>query len=349
MSRNAELVKGRINKKYKHSLSFSGLDLAEEKYSIISDLPDIESKPSSKPLPAGQKAAELYQDAAGILNEVILAIQGGQLQLKLDDLQKIITRMIASLQVSDELLIKSLYSGNDAHSLTFHMLNVSILSLKLGLGLNFSEMELIKLGLAAIMHDIGKLKVSQDILEAPRRLSPKEFTELKKHSTYGYNIIGNWNEEYLWMAEIVLNIHEREDGSGYPSGRSNSEIHQYAKIIGLVDIYEALTHDRSYRKRLLHFEATRMIIAEHKTGFPKFLLKAFIQQLSAYPVNSYVKLNSSEIAQVIRTNPLSPLRPVIKVVYDSQGVGLPTPKLVNLEKNSLLYIISSLPIENFEL
>jgi HD-GYP domain-containing protein (c-di-GMP phosphodiesterase class II) len=139
-----------------------------------------------------------------------------------------------------------------------------------------------------------------------------------------------------------LQEHEREKGQGYPQGLTGDKIHPYAKIIGLADIFDALTHPRSYRKMLPPFEAVRTIIRIRAEEFSPAIIKVMVEQLSFFPAQSWVQLNSGEIGRVEHINRQSPLRPVVSIRYDSQREALPSPKMVNLEKDEVLYIVKSL-------
>jgi HD-GYP domain-containing protein (c-di-GMP phosphodiesterase class II) len=338
MPKNADLVREWRPRTRTHKtagVSFKDLGLLDGELSSGISFRDFQEQERR-----AKRAAGLYQKAEKVLSD-FLATPGPEIKTKLPYLEKIVEQFIDSIKTGNELLLKSLYQEENVYDLVSHMLNVSILAIKLGIGLKLPEEELLKVGLAAILEDIGMQEVPPHLLYVSRRLSPGEYEEVKKHSLYGYKIIRNWGENFFWLAETILHIHERENGNGYPYGHINGKIHGHAKIIGLVDVYEALTHNRPYRKRLLHFDAIKHIIDAEKSSFPKLILKTLIQQLSTYPVNSYVKLNSGEIAQVLEVNPLSPLCPVIKIIYNSHRGKMNTGKIVNLTKTSLLYIVGS--------
>ncbi|MBI5788249.1 MAG: HD domain-containing protein [Candidatus Schekmanbacteria bacterium] len=340
MARNIDLIKEPNKRKYNMLFNeFISMDYSHPAISAAREKPAI----------AYSDANVIYNKAVKVIEDISPQVENdfAKVDLKIHDTKDIITSIVNSLQSCDCLLPLSLHSTEKKHNLACHMVNVSILSIKVAMGINLPPDDLVKIGLAAVFHDLGKLKVPQQIINAPHKVSPEEYEEIKKHSVYGYNIISSWRNEYNKLAEIVLNVHEREDGSGYPNGYCKGKIHQHSQIIGIVDVYEALTHHRPHRARVLHFEAMRLILTEYKAAFPKCLLKTLLQQLSAYPLGSFVKLNSTEIAQVIQTNSLSPLRPVVKIVCDSQGKRPANPQIYNLAENSLLFVISSLFEENF--
>jgi HD-GYP domain-containing protein (c-di-GMP phosphodiesterase class II) len=166
---------------------------------------------------------------------------------------------------------------------------------------------------------------------------------IKKHPQFGYEIVLNsLGEKYKWLAEVVSQEQEREGGQGYPRGLLGNEIHEYAKVIGIVDVYEALSHPRPQRKRFLPYEATKVIVNSSKNMFPQKLIRALLTKLSCFPTGSYVVLNSKAIGRVVETNEAYPLRPVIEMLYDSMGKKLTEKKVVKLQDTPLLYITDSM-------
>ena len=140
-----------------------------------------------------------------------------------------------------------------------------------------------------------------------------------------------------------MQVHERADGSGYPRGLKGEEIHDYASIIGLVDIYSAMIKDRPYRDRIEQNRAVRDIIASTIKGkFPVKIVKVFLNQISFFPLGSYVKLNDRSVGRVTDTDPGFPLRPTVEIIYDSLGGKLQKPRIVDLSQQILLYITGSI-------
>jgi HD-GYP domain-containing protein (c-di-GMP phosphodiesterase class II) len=218
------------------------------------------------------------------------------------------------------------------------MVNVAILAVKIGQGIGYGEEDLQRLALVSCLHDVGMLIVPQNILEKPGRLDPDEVALIRQHPEKGFQMLQTLGPALDWVATVALHEHEREDGSGYPQGLKGDEIHEYAKIVGLADLYEALTHSRPYQKTRISFDAVKEIMSVDRSRFPNRILRGLIQGLSTFPVGSLVRLNSKEIARVVATNPTFPLRPVVEILKDSRGEWLPSPRRVDLAQNSLLYI-----------
>lgn len=263
----------------------------------------------------------------------------------LEDGLKVISEIVEDSEMVECLYTKTLAYEDPSDVLVYHSINVFIYSIKVGFGLKYSKHQLIELGLAAMLHDIGMTKIPEEIIKKSSSLSAEELEILKEHPLYGHEILYNLGKEYGWLAEVALQEHEREQGQGYPKGLKGDEIHEYAKIIGIADVYEALTHPRPHRRKALPHEA----IEELKTSFSHKILKAFLIQLTMYPPGCYVKLNSNIIGRVIAVNSNSPLRPKIEAICDSDGKTLEAGRIINLSEEPLLYITNCLHEEDLQL
>lgn len=259
----------------------------------------------------------------------------------IEDFENLATSMRSFL--ADEELVDVMYSTamtskEYPDNLSTHSVNCSIYGVMLGRGMGFSVQKLEELALSLLVHDVGMVFLPQELMEKTGKLSSSEFRELRKHPIHGYQYLKESYPNMPYLALTAYHDHEREDGSGYPQGISGSEIFEYAKISGAVDSFEALTHERPTRKKMLPFEAIQNILKSDKKKFSKPTLKALIRCLSLFPKYSYVKLNTNAIAQVIGVDPKFPLRPSLKILIDSSGDKITEERIVDLQQNSLLYI-----------
>jgi HD-GYP domain-containing protein (c-di-GMP phosphodiesterase class II) len=211
----------------------------------------------------------------------------------------------------------------------------------MGSHLGIAASGLVQLGAAALLHDIGTVRVPDGIFFKPSALTADELRELRQRTLFTQQILSQLEKQYAYLSEIAIQVYERIDGSGYPSGLKGGDIHEYAKIIGLVDVYEALIHSRPHRDRFLHFPAIKEILRSGKHAFDKRLLKALISVVSLFPVSGCVRLNSGAIGRVLEADPKYPLRPKVKIMYDSQERPVPTERIVNLRENVLLFIVDT--------
>ena len=194
-----------------------------------------------------------------------------------------------------------------------HSINVAILSITIGIGMGFKKKELQQLGLSAILHDLGKLKIPKEILNKPSKLTKEEYEEVKKHSRLGYDLIKqNYNIKAVSKVG-VLSHHENEDGTGYPQGLKSAKIHKFAKIIHVADVYDALTHKRVYKDAYSALEAIEYIMANTNIMFDEKVVEVFLKYIIVYPVGSYVLLSNNEKAIVLENNRHMPLRPIVRL------------------------------------
>ena len=230
----------------------------------------------------------------------------------------------------------------------YHTINVLILSTLIGVSLGHSKKELINLGIASLLHDIGMNSVSKEIIFKRGKLTKEEMEEIKKHPIYAKEKL----EKISGLAEDIIKAiyseHERANGQGYPEGLTDEKIHEWAKIIGISDTFEAMTHSRPYREKgKTPFQAISEIIERDGTQFSKHILKNFIREITLYPVGCWVKLNNGEIGKVIRVNPDFPNKPEVEIYFNKDGKRRYTTKKVDLSQNSLYFITEVL--ENSEL
>ncbi len=259
-----------------------------------------------------------------------------------------IETLIVSMRafLSKEELIDIMYStamttDKYPYNIPTHSVNCTIYSIMIGKGLAYSPQKLEELALSVLIHDVGMALLPSELMEREGRLSQNDFTEMKKHPDYGYKYLKESYPDMPYLATTAYHEHEREDGSGYNQGLTGNDIFEYAKICGAVDIFEALTHGRPYRKKMLPFEAIQSILQRDKRKFSKPILKVLIRCLSLFPKYSYVKLNTNAIAQVVDLDEKFPLRPTLKILLDSKGEKIIEEQIVDLKQNSLLYITGS--------
>lgn len=184
--------------------------------------------------------------------------------------------------------------------LFFHSVNVAILSLLMGMELGLGTDDLQNLGLAAILHDIGKMFVNSEILHKPTSLAPDEYKEVKQHVKLGYNFLKATFEIPAQVYVAVLQHHERYDGKGYPNELGGDNIHLFGRIIAVTDVYDALTANRPYRKPIPASKALDYIVSGNGTLFDRRLTNIFVRKVAHYPVGTYVRLNSGHSGIVFK-------------------------------------------------
>ncbi|TYQ15567.1 UNVERIFIED_CONTAM: putative nucleotidyltransferase with HDIG domain [Acetivibrio alkalicellulosi] len=194
-----------------------------------------------------------------------------------------------------------------------HCINVSLLSMLIGKWLKYSSEKIQTLVQAALLHDIGKIKVPLEILNKPGKLTNYEYEEIKKHAVYGYRMIEKESGISKDVCLAVLMHHEREDGSGYPTGAKGDKIHEFAKIISVADIFDAMTSNRVYRERESPFEVFEMMEEKTLGELDVKAVSAFLNNIASYYIGDYVKLNSGDTGEIIYINQRHVSKPIVKV------------------------------------
>ncbi|MCM8709772.1 HD-GYP domain-containing protein [Clostridium sp. SYSU_GA19001] len=200
-----------------------------------------------------------------------------------------------------------------------HSVNVAVLSLVLGLQLQLNKYELYSLCLGGLIHDIGKALIPKEIIQKYDKLTEKEYSIAMEHAKKGYDYLKGSPDISAPARIIALQHHERINGQGYPDGRKGNDINKLAKIVGIADVYDALTSDRPQRRALSPNEALEFIMASGGTLFDYDMVLAFSKSVVPYPEGTLVKLTNGDLAVVEENHPNFPLRPKIRIVRTADG------------------------------
>ncbi|GAB2723199.1 HD-GYP domain-containing protein [Paenibacillus thermoaerophilus] len=236
------------------------------------------------------------------------------------------------------------------HYLYHHSLNVCIYTTMLGIVHGYSKEELLTIGLGALLHDIGKVHISPELLQKPGKLSESEYELVKKHAEDGYLMLKDEPNIPLLSAHCALQHHERLDGSGYPRGLVGDEIHEYAQWIGIVDSYDAMTSYRSYRLALLPHQALEVLYTGAGTLYDTNKVMQFRDRVAIYPIGATVRLNTGEVGVVVDLNSAFAHRPIVRILQDPDGVELDVPYEVDLSKklNVLVTSVNEVQVRDTE-
>ncbi|HKP00865.1 MAG TPA: HD-GYP domain-containing protein [Nitrospiraceae bacterium] len=279
-----------------------------------------------------------YRLAQEQLTGVALAVQQ-QEPLNMEALSALATGIAEAVKKNDQLLVQAM-SGLEGPPLITNLVNVGILATKVGAGLGYHGKELERLTFAGLLHDIGLFAVPQSVITKSGRLTMEERALIERHPELGYQTIQKAGEKYDWLAQVVSQAHERWNGQGYPKKLKGRQVSEFAQIIGVVDIFDALVSPRGYRRRFLPHEAVRELLAVERTAFPREIVKALVQQLSAYPLGTSVRLSTGEVGSVMRINMHYPLRPV--VLIEGDAVAGQEGRQIDLRLTPLVSIVETL-------
>ena len=280
-----------------------------------------------------------YRDAEAELTLVASAIQS-QRTIQLDRLEALAASLVASLKRSDELIVMALSSPSGSPLLT-NLVNVAVVSTKVGMGLGYYGRELERLALAGLLHDIGLFAVPQSLVTKAGRLTADERTLIEQHPELGFEAIKRSGPDYTWLAELIRQAHERTNGLGYPNRLKGRQISEMALIIGVSDVFDAMISERPYRPRLFPHEAIKELLVAERATFPREMTKALVEQLSVYPLGTTVRLTTGETGIVVGVNVQYPLRPIVEV-DESGEAGHVESRHINLSLTPLVSIIEAL-------
>ena len=231
-----------------------------------------------------------------------------------DQLYELCSNVLNSIE-KPQLLFEYLYHikcKNVENSVVIHSLNVALLCHIFGKWLRLSDMELKELTLSGLLHDVGKFDIDSKILNKPGKLTKSEFEIIKSHPLYGFNKFKNTNLTYgIKMA--ILQHHEKLDGSGYPFGFHKEQIHDFANIVAIVDMYEAMTCDRTYHKRMPPFIVLDIFEKDGFDVLDSHYLSVFLENVALLYIGKTVILNNGESGKIVFINRKTPSRPLVQV------------------------------------
>ena len=293
--------------------------------------PEYPSEPGAE-----KNAAELYH---ALMSEVQLvfdvATKGEKPDLSV--LTDAVKDIYDSLKKDDSMLTETVRQRENTYSWALRAANTTILAIRLGLEVSYDERNSLGLGLCALFHDIGMQTIPEEVLSS-RSLTPQQMKLIRTHPLESKKIVENFGGEFAWIGNVVIQVHEKYDGSGYPNSLRGEQIHPFAQIIGLTDTYEGMTHPRGDRGAHITYNALSQIVDLRNQEYDPRLIKALIHIVSIFPLGSLVKLNNGSIGRVIQTNKLQSARPLIEILIDTQGNRLHKSEFTNLAEEPMLFI-----------
>lgn len=247
--------------------------------------------------------------------------------------------------ILDDLLLNKQMIGHlssiSSHSpsLYHHSVNVAVLATAVGMSLGYNRQRLMDLGIGAMLHDMGKLNLPEEMLQKEERWTDEEKEIAKQHTMHGFNMLRKQHDISLLSAHVCLQHHERLDGSGYPQGLQGKQIHEYAQIVGIADVYDSLTSPRPWRKRYMPQDALEYLLGSGGHLFEHQLVNAFIKHIAVFPIGSSVVLNTGEVGVVSRVDPDYSHRPTVRIIKDGRGNDIHPPFDLNLKASIKLFIV----------
>lgn len=254
----------------------------------------------------------IFESISASVDEILFSLKFTS-QPKLNNIREVSKNIVSNITDYTNAL-KSISNEREVDEyLVRHSVNVSVLSSMMGKWLNFSQKDITLLTYASLLHDIGKTKLPQKILNKTSKLTKDEFDIVKKHPIIAYEIIKKIPYMDSSVSLAVLMHHERIDGSGYPLGLRSSNISNFGKIVGIADMYDAMTSNKVYAKKVSAFKALDIMQKEHIDKLDPVYLNVFIQRISDYFTGEMVKLNNNSIGKIIKMDLNNISKPLILV------------------------------------
>ena len=310
---------------------------------VIIDVDKGKNSPLSRPLPSDvsqlkpnksaeeerKNAQKVYKEAVGLVSNLLKDVKlGNPIDVTpIESLAEDINNSVLNNQ--NALLCLSQIREKDQYLLE-HSINVGLLMGVFGRHLGYSGSELHQMVTGGLLHDIGKIRVPNQVLNKPGKLTDDEWQEMQNHVVYGVDVLKKSPGVTPIMLDICHMHHERLDGSGYPENLTTADISHYGRIAAIVDVYDAITADRCYHKGKSPGQAIKILLTLANSHLDKSLLFEFLKCMSVYPVGTAVELSNGRAGVVIETDNDNPTLPKVKTFYNMRHKNYEDPKIINL-------------------
>jgi len=279
-----------------------------------------------------QSASVIHQKARTITRDFMDDVRLGQ-GIDIVQVKQSVSECVSSIiRNPDVLMWMSKIRAKDAYT-SEHSLNVGLLAISFGRHLGLAEEELNHLGFAAMLHDVGKMRIPDEVLNKKGQLTDDEFKLMKSHAQIGRDILLSHKDIYHGATDVAFGHHEALDGSGYPRKLKASGISAFTRMVTLCDIYDAVTSDRVYKKGQSSLKALKILHDNKGSKFDDRLVTEFISCIGLYPPGSVVELVNGKVGIVISTNYRNRHLPKVLVVRDENKMPQPE-KVLNLEQSA---------------
>lgn len=277
------------------------------------------------------RSQKVHGEANKIIHSLMQDVRLGK-QIELEQVDPIVGRMSESILRNQDALL-SLCRIKQKDNYTFlHSVSIGALMMSFARAVNLSPEEMRLVGIGGMLHDIGKMKVPDEILNKPGKLTDEEFDIMRSHVVYSRDILSDTPGIAQASLDVAAQHHERFDGSGYPLKLKGPEMSIYGQMASIVDVYDAITSDRCYHKGMEPTVALRKMFEWSKFHFNPELVHTFVRSIGIYPVGTLVMLESSRIGIVIEQREASLAQPLVRVVFNAKKDFYIKPEDVDLSK-----------------
>lgn len=278
-----------------------------------------------------QRARKLHGEANRIVKGIITDIRLGQ-QIEMEKVEPLVENMVDSIfRHQDALIPLARLKTHDEYTFQ-HSVSVCALMVAFARGLKLPRDIIKEIAIGALLHDVGKAKVPDSILNKPAKLTDAEFAKMKSHVVQSIIILQNTPGISQIALDVAGQHHERFDGTGYPNKLKGEEISLYGQMGAIVDVYDAITSDRVYHKGMPPTEALKKLLEWSKFHFNPEMVQTFIRTLGIYPSGSLVRLGNNRLGIVLEQNADKMLQPKVKVFYHAEKQHYLPPEEIDLAR-----------------
>jgi len=282
--------------------------------------------------PRAGASRQLYDEAKAAVERVLAAVARDEVP-DLSETRLIAERIHTSL-LHDNVLVNRSLEPHTPYDLPGHSTNVGVIAGKLALGMALPSEDIVRAIQAGLVHDLGMARLPSALLANPGKFTEGERQELRTHPQLGAEILEPLGPRYEWLQRVVLQEHERRQGQGYPLGLKGGAIDPLARLVSVADVFEALSHPRTYRSPNTALEALEQVASMGSEWFDPGVVAALVNEISAFPLDAFVQLTTGEIARVLATNPDNLFRPQVEVLWDPDWKRIDPPQMLDLSKRA---------------
>jgi len=233
-------------------------------------------------------------------------------------------------------------AAKDADYLVHHTMSTTIIAVVIGDTMQFSEQWLMELGIAALLHEVGMLRLPPESYLGKRPLTPEERKLIYIHPIIGYNFLKSFDFPPA-VSRAVLEHHERENGQGYPKQKTGDNIHQYSKIIAVACSYAAISADRPYKEAVDSHTGILELLKNEGRQYSEKVVRALVSALSVFPIGLNVMLSDGTKGRVVEINPRKPYYPVVQIIGEYNPDG--TAKTIKTSEDGVTVVRALTPKE----
>lgn len=299
-------------------------------------LQEIAKKAPEKPIVTELKdetarARRLHGEANKIVRHMMEDIRLGQ-QVKVDRVEPLVEGMVDSIfRNQDALLPLARLKRHDDYTFQ-HSVSVCALLVAFGRGMKLPREAIKEMAMGGLLHDVGKARIPDNILNKPAKLSDDEFSKMQSHVAQGVLLLQQTDGVSDIAMRVAAEHHERFDGTGYPDKRLGEKISVYGQMAAIVDVYDAISSERVYHKGMPPTQALKKLLEWSSHHFDPQLVQAFIRAIGIYPTGTLVQLESKRLGVVVEQNEGNLLEPVVRVFYHAGKLHYIPPETLNLAK-----------------